>query len=666
MTFHAESPATELGPGQRLQPRHPIVPTSSVLQPLGTDDVRISGGFWGDRQQLNRKTTIPHAEEWVERMGWAANFDYAVNGGLPQKRRGREFSDSEVYKLLEGMAWEIGRSADAELDRRFNALARRVALAQESDGYLNTMFGRPGQNPRYSDLEWGHELYCFGHLIQAGVARARNGGDDLLVHTAIAAADHVCREFGDEQDLRTCGHPEIETALVELWRLTAAQRYLDMARMFIERRGRGGLGKIFFGQEYFQDEITVREADTLRGHAVRALYLSSGAVDLAVEDQDAQLLDAVEHQLRNTLARRTYVTGGMGAQHEGESFGADFALPPDRSYSETCAGIAAVQLSQRLLLATGDPLHADTVERVLFNVIAAAVAEDGRSFFYTNTLHQRHRGQVPPADQPSHRAASGMRAPWFDVSCCPTNLTRTLASLGAYIASTDATGLQIHQYVPSTISATTQAGQQIEVVVETEYPFAGGVTCKVVQAPEGPWTLSLRIPQWAAEARLVLPDGSVLNAGPGVLRVPVSPRTGESIELQLPVEPRWTRADPRVDAVRGHVAVERGPLVLALESVDLTYGSADADLREREVSEVVVDARHPLRESDGVVLVPVRYVDHHDSQWPYAGSQGGLPAGQDSESREDDDADPAWIPLIPYYGWGNRGPSTMRVWLPVD
>ncbi|QCB94410.1 glycoside hydrolase family 127 protein [Cellulomonas shaoxiangyii] len=622
----------------------PAVPSRSRWRPLGLDEVTLTGGFWGDLQDLNASTMIAHVEGWLERLGWNGNFDAAVEGRLPLDRQGREFSDSETYKLLEAMAWEVGRTGDADLDRRLRALTARVAAAQEPDGYLSTMFGRPGQRPRWSDLEWGHELYCIGHLVQAGVARARTHGDDELVQVAVRAADLVCREFGaDGPQQGVCGHPEIEVALVELYRVTGEQRYLDQARLFVERRGHGLLGEIDFGPQYFQDDLPVRDAHVLDGHAVRALYLASGAADLAVEDGDDELLAAVTAQVLTTLARRTYLTGGMGAHHEGESFGADFELPPDRSYSETCAGIASVMVNQRLLLQTGDARHADAVERTLYNVVAASPSQDGRAFYYTNTLHQRVPGREVAPDELSPRAASSLRAPFFAVSCCPTNVTRTVASLAAYVATVDDHGLQLHQYAPATIRAELADGRAVELEVTTSYPDDGRVVVRTVRGPEDGWTLTLRVPAWAEDARVTRADGTTAQAAPGYVEV-AGPAQGEQLVLDLPVRARWTWADPRVDAVRGQVAVERGPLVLALESTDLGDDVASA---------VVSTAQAPV-ERDGRVLVPVASRELPDGPWPFRGA----PAGAPDPARE--------VPLVPYHAWANRGPSTMRVWLPVE
>ncbi|NNU27637.1 glycoside hydrolase family 127 protein [Isoptericola sediminis] len=619
----------------------PVAPSTGALTPLGLHDVTITGGFWTRMQDLNATAIIDHAEYWMERVGWIGNFDAAVEGRLPADRQGREFSDSDVYKLMEAMAWEIGRTGDPGLERRFTALVDRIRPVQEPDGYLNTMFGRRGQQPRYSDFEWGHELYCFGHLIQAGVARARTHGHDSFVDIAVRAADHVCDVFGPDGLEKVGGHPEIETALVELGRHTGERRYLEQARLFLERRGHGLLGEIDFGPEYFQDDVPVRAAEVLRGHAVRALYLASGALDVAAETGDTDLLDAVTSQVARTVATRTYLTGGMGAHHEGESFGQDYELPPDRAYSETCAGVGAIHTAHRLLLADGGAEHADLVERVLYNVISASPAQDGRAFHYTNTLHQREPGTEPAQDEPSPRAASSLRAPWFAVSCCPTNVARTLSSLGAYVATTSADGLQVHQYASAHIRADIAGG--VEVDVETRYPEDGLVRVRIAATPPEPWTLSLRVPGWCPSAVLRVGEEE-REMGPGYADVRREWAVGDVVELVIPLAARWTWPHPQVDALRGQVAVERGPVVYCLESVDL---GVDVALAEVVASDAPAD--------DGtIVRVPVRLRERIEATWPYRPEPDAAAAG---EVRD--------VTLVPYHAWANRGPSTMRVWMPV-
>ncbi|WP_117211072.1 glycoside hydrolase family 127 protein [Allorhizocola rhizosphaerae] len=513
--------------------RTPVLPSTGALRPASAT---VEGGFWAAR---DANVVIEHCLESLEREGWIQNFrDF---GG-----RGREFADSEVYKTLEAMAW----ASHSRLDE----VARVVKGAQQPDGYLNTRF----KDARYTDLEWGHELYCYGHLIQAGVAGARSGGSSL-VEIAIRAADHV---VGFE---RYCGHPGIEMALVELYRVTGSSKYLDQAKSFVDRRGSKLLGDIAFGRAYFQDDMPVRERRVFAGHAVRELYLACGAVDVAVETGDSVLLKTIIEQYDRTLERRTYITGGMGSRRADESFGEDFELPPEGAYSETCAGIASVMLAWRLLLATGSHRWADVIERTLYNVVAASPSADCRSFFYANPLGWSGRDS-------GRFEVAGQRAPWFEVSCCPTNLARTFASLACYLATSTDDGVQIHQYAPGVVRA-----GDIELRVETAYPWDGRVTVTVVETPAREWELKLRVP------------------GSGYQRQRKRWRPGDSAVLELPVSLRLVEADPRIEAVRGCVAVERGPLVYCAETTV----------------------------ADGVTT------------------------------------------LVPYHSWANRGPSTMRVWVPL-
>ncbi|GIH27154.1 hypothetical protein Aph01nite_54640 [Acrocarpospora phusangensis] len=559
---------------------NPVVPSTGALTPLGLDAVRLSPGFWGDLRALNQEVIIGHCLDWMEKLGWIGNF-------RGESARGREFADSEVYKLLEAMSWAR--------DPRFDELAATVVAAQESDGYLNTRWS----GDRYRDFEWGHELYCYGHLIQAGVARWRTSGEHEFTDAVRRAADHVCRRFMDTGE--TCGHPEIEMALVELYRLTGTDRYLEMARRFVERRGTPALAEVEFGRAYFQDDMPVRDADVFRGHAVRAMYLACGTVDVAVETGDTELLAAVEAQWERTIARRTHLTGGMGSRHSGESFGDDFELPPDRAYSETCAAVGSVMLSHRLLLATGRRRYAEQAERTLYNVVAASPALDGRSFFYTNPLQVRVAGQ--PAEGVNPRAEGALRAPWFAVSCCPNNVARTLASLPAYLATATADGIQIHHPAAGEI---THDG--LELRVETGYPWDGGVAVHVVAAPAAPRRISVGE---HTEERVWEP--------------------GDVVAVELDVRPRWVRPDPRVDAVRGCVAVERGPLVYCAESA---AGGPSLELVQ------VLTGTPPREErADGVVELEV----------PSAALGDGVVGP---------------LRLVPYHRWGNRGPATMRVWLP--
>jgi DUF1680 family protein len=651
---------------------------------LGVGELRLDGGFWGALQETNAQATLRHCLDWMEDLGWLGNFDRVAEGTTGGERPGWQFSDSEVYKLLEALAWEYGRTGDPAVDALLGKVVDRVAAAQDEDGYLNTCFGHAGQPGRYSDLSTGHELYCTGHLLQAAVARVRTigraGAEDPLVEAARRAADHVCREFGAEGrggDGRDgiCGHPEIEVGLAELGRALDEPRYTEQARLFVGRRGHGTLAPIaLLSPAYFQDDVPVRDADVWRGHAVRALYLAAGAVDVAVDTDDEDLRAAVERQWTRSVERRTYLTGGMGSRHQDEGFGDDWELPPDRAYCETCAGVASVMVSWRLLLATGEVRYADLIERTLYNVVATSPRSDGRAFFYANPLQQREPGADVRPDAVNPRAEGGVRAPWFDVSCCPTNVARTLASWQAYAAFVeDAPGassdggvvVTLAQYAAGDLRIVLDDGDEVALRVTTQYPHDGRIRVEVVGVPERPVRLRLRVPHWADGATLTGTDGSITAVGPGW--ADAGPALGHAAEarhgslpgrtvavddvvtLDLPVGPRLTWPDPRVDAVRGTVAVERGPLVLALESVDLPDGVLLEQVR-------LDPAVAPRAQGDGAVVRAVAV--------PLPGVGAGTPPCAPAPM-PDTGAAAHDLPLVPYHRWAERGPSTMRVFLPT-
>ncbi|WP_336921921.1 glycoside hydrolase family 127 protein [Aquipuribacter sp. SD81] len=615
----------------------------------------LTDGFWAERQRVNGYATLAHCFAWLERLGWLDNFDRVLTGTTGGYRPGWQFSDSEVYKLMEALAWEHARTGDPDAEAMLLRLTVRVAAAQDDDGYLNTCFGHDGQDPRWSDLEKGHELYCAGHLFQAAVARARTAPEDELVRVARRLADHVCREFGSSGRDGICGHPEVELGLAELGRALKERRYVEQALLFVERRGHGRLGAIpLLGPQYFQDDLPVREADVWRGHAVRALYLGAAAVDVAVDLGDDDLLDAVRRQWDRTVERRTYITGGMGSRHQDEGFGEDWELPPDRAYCETCAGVASVMVSWRLWLATGDVRYVDLMERTLFNVVATSPRSDGRAFFYANPLQQRVAGSDVDQDTENPRAEGGTRAPWFDVSCCPTNVARTLASWQAYAVGVEQTPgggdvVTLLQYAGAEVRVGLTGGGHLALRVRTRYPVEGEVDVEVVEAPDRPVTVRLRVPHWAEGARLVTPQGEG-EAPPGWADVTRRFAVGERIRLLLPVAPRFTWPDPRVDAVRGCVAVEAGPLVLCVESTDLPAGVDVEEVRVDPAGRVRPVGAGRARAAGAVVPAPEP-------------AEGGRPPFGPRPPA--DSGRPFELPLVPYHSWAERAPTTMRVWLPT-
>jgi DUF1680 family protein len=519
--------------------------------------------------------------------------------------------------------------------------AALLARAQDPDGYLDSYFQHDHPDRRWADLTEGHELYCAGHLIQAAVAAARAGVGDELLPVARRLADLVVARFGEGEEV--CGHPEIETALVELYRLTGHRPYLDLAAAFVQRRGHGVLGEGRFGRAYHQDHEPVRTAAEFTGHAVRQVYLLAGVVDVAVETGDAQLLAAAERLWESAFRAKTYITGAHGSRHRDEAVGDPYELPPDRAYAETCAAIGSFQWNWRLLLATGQHRYAEEMERALYNAIAVSTAADGRHFFYSNPLQLRTGHDGSEQDAPSRRL------PWYTCACCPPNLARLLAALHCYAATEDDTGLQLHLYAAGEVRA---AGRSVSV--QTGYPWDGRVTLTVSADRDEPWTLALRVPAWCTAAAITV-DGAHLaaEAVDGYLRVTRSWDAPTTVVLDLPMPPRVRSAHPRVDAVRGCVALTRGPLVYAVEQADLPPGTT--------LEDVAVDAAAPVRvvrAADPDALVPVSLAALGEVR-----DSTAVPLYPDPSDAVA--ATPLTVTAVPYFLWANRSPGPMRVWVPI-
>lgn len=621
----------------------PVAPSRQArqtLRPLRVDRVVLHpDGLLGSWQRRNIEATLPHCLAQIEASGALPNLRRAAT--VPHV--GMWFSDSDVYKTLEAMAWALAVAPDAALTAQFDAIVAVVDAAQEADGYLNSYFQHATAGRRWQELPTSHELYCAGHLIQAAVAADRAGVGARLMPIARRFADLIVDRFGPSGEDAVCGHPEIETALVELYRATGQRSYLDTARAFVDRRGRGLLGEGQFGRAYFQDQVEVRAATEFIGHAVRQLYLLAGVVDVAVETGDDELLDAAERLWRSAYDAKTYVTGGHGSRHRDEAVGDAYELPSDRAYAETCAAIGSFQWNWRLLLATGEHRYADEMERTLYNAIAAAISLDGRNFFYSNPLQLR-TGHHDGEDAPSQRLA------WYRCACCPPNLARLIGSLHSYLVTADDTGLQVHQYTSGDI----EDGDR-SVRVATGYPWDGAVRLTVTSADQTEWTLALRVPSWCTSFELRI-DGVATDVSPvdGYLRL-TRVWTGQTVELDLALPTRLIAPHPRVDAIRGCVALARGPLVYALEHVDLPAGLT--------LEDVVLDLSGAVRarRSDPSSPIPIS-VDVLGQAVDAASTPLYRTPGIDGEVGR---ATPVPLTAVPYFLWGNRRPGAMRVWIPV-
>lgn len=619
-----------------------VAPTAAAIstyRPISAADVTVRAGFWADRLATNGQRTIPVGFEQLDRAGNLHNLELA--SGRPGSGGYRAlglmfdkpfpFLDSDVYKWLEGVAWELARTANGPLRSNADAAIGLIERAQREDGYLNTYVQVLAPGTEYRDLEWGHELYCYGHLVQAAIAWHRALGDDRLLLVAERAVNSVDRAIGVGGREAVDGHPGIEMALVELYRTTGQGRYLELASTFIDRRGRGLLAGGRFGRAYWQDHLPLREAPSVAGHAVRQLYLDCGAVDVAIELGDAGLLDAVLRRWRDMVSTRMYLTGGLGSRHRDEAFGDPFELPPDRAYAETCAAIASVMLAWRLLLATGEPACADLIERAVYNAVLPALSLDGTAFFYVNPLQRRtHRAWAEPGD--------GERLAWYACACCPPNLMRLVGSWQQMIATTDDAGVQLHQYATGHVAART-GGDELRLAVETDYPWSGSVKVSVLAAPARPLELALRVPGWCESAALAGTEGDIGQLRPDRRMIAASRtwQAGDVVELTLDMPPRVTAPDDRIDAARGCVALERGPIVYCIESADLAPGT--------ELEAVALAEHGPIstlpRPDIGPAVVAL-------SAKGRAGNS------------------PIEITAVPYFAWANRAVGGMRVWIPRD
>ncbi|ASW54448.1 glycoside hydrolase family 127 protein [Plantactinospora sp. KBS50] len=629
----------------------PVVPTSPsrcTLRPLDAGAVRLDpGGLLGSWQARNAAATLPHCIEQLDVRGNLRNLR-RVTGEADGAFSGMWFADSDVYKTLEAAFWDLGRSGGGDPAFRAEVTAL-LEKAQDPDGYLDSYYQTDHRDRQWSELHYSHEMYCAGHLIQAAVAAARAAAGDeagqQLVGVARRFADLLVRRYGPDGADGICGHPEIETALVELYRVTGHRPYLALAARFVELRGHGLLGGDRFGPRYFQDHAPVRHAREVAGHVVRQVYLLAGAVDVAVENGDAELLAATERLWESALASRTYLTGGQGSRHRDEAFGDPYELPPDRAYAETCAAIGSFQWAWRLLLATGRVRYADAMERFLYNGIAVGIGQSGREFFYANPLQLRTGHDGSDEDAPTQRL------PWYSCACCPPNLARLMASLHHYTATGDARGLQLHLYASGRYAS---AGRTIEV--SGDYPWDGRISITVRATDERPWTLALRVPDWCASARLSV-NGAEFGAPAqaGYLRLARTWQPGDRVELVLAMPPRLIAAHPRVDAVRGTVALARGPLVYCLEHLDVPEALSGAVFEDIEL-----DPAGPVQAVPAAGLAPVR-----------------LTATVSARGSTDDDLyrplDPAARPAatgavvssVPYFLWANRAAGPMRVWIPL-
>ena len=588
-------------------------------------EVRIEDDFWLPRLETTRDKTLAHNFKLCETTGRIGNFSRAA-GKLEGKFEGYFFNDSDVYKVLEGAAYALALGPDPELEEYVDGLIAKLAAAQQDDGYLNSYFALTPTEQRWTNLRVRHELYCAGHLLEAAIAHHQATGKRSLLDVAVRFIDHIATIFGPGKRADVPGHEEIELALVKLYKLTGEERYLKLAEFFLEQRGTAE-GRELYG-DYCQDHLPLAEQTEIAGHAVRAMYLYSGAVDVATITANRGYINAMDRIWEDLVYRKMYITGGIGPSSSNEGFTVAYDLPNDTAYAETCAAIGMALWNHRLNLLHRDAKYVDVLERALYNGLLSGVSLDGEKFFYTNPLGSR---------------GNHHRKPWYKCACCPTNIVRFLPSLGGYVYATSDTGVYVNLYVAGNGKA--KVGETtVTLTQKTRYPWDGSVTLRLEPERPAEFDVFLRIPDWCAGATLKVNGAAVeLRTQKGYARLNREWKAGDTIELNMPMPIRRVKAHPKVEANVGRVALRRGPVVYCLEA-------ADNSGRVRNLAlppESKLTAEHRSGLLGGVTVIK------------------GRALAVTSEERDGTrPAEPVDFTAIPYYAWDNRAAGEMVVWIP--
>ncbi len=639
----------------------------SYLSSLPLSSVTLAHGFLAGRAQLVRDTVIPWQWEALndrlvgaERSGCVHNFQVAA-GEKEGKFHGLFWQDSDLAKWIEAASYRLATHPDPALGAELDRIIATIARAQGGDGYLNTYFQLVEPANRWANLRDCHELYVAGHFIEAGVAHFTATGKRPLLDVVCRLADLVGRTFGPGPDQRPgyCGHEEIELALVKLARVTGEERYRDLALYFIDQRGRSPnyfeaearrrneTGKLPWhmhhdGLATLQAARPVRELTEPVGHAVRMMYLLAAMIDLARDRKDAALAGQCHRLWSAITTRHLYITGGVGTEPYGEKFCEPFDLPPDRAYAETCAAIGVVMCARRLLDQELHGGYADVMERALYNNVLAGLALDGRTFFYVNPLEV-----VPAVAKRRYEChlVRTQRVPWFGCACCPPNVARLFASLGDYAYSRTTDGLAVHLYAGGE-ARFTAGSEAVRLQVQTEYPWREQVTLQVgLQAP-AEFTLHLRLPGWCRAPRLAVNGVTqqIENVS-GYARLHRVWQPGDRIALEFAMPVERVRADARVFAAAGQVALQRGPVVYCVEEKD----------NGPQLSALSLPRSSPLQAHFVPALLGGCVIIEGQAQRTDIG--GALYSPEPAAVRA--------VPFcaVPYALWANRGEGEMRVWL---
>ena len=620
------------------------------INPVPFTSVKVTDNFWGQRLQASREVTIPLAFSKCEETGRYENFVKAAHPSDTYKVEGFSFDDTDVYKTIEGASYSLQTYPDKKLQKYIDSVLVIVAGAQEPDGYLYTARTMNPKHPhnwagkeRWVAVEnLSHEFYNLGHMIEGAVAHYQATGKRNFLDIAIKYADCVCREIGNgpQQKKYVPGHQIAEMALVKLYMVTGDKKYLDQAKFFLDTRGYTSRK-----DAYSQAHKPVVEQDEAVGHAVRAVYMYSGMADVAAITGDSSYIKAIDKIWDNIVSKKIYITGGIGARHAGEAFGNNYELPNLSAYCETCAAIGNVYMNYRLFLLHGDAKYFDVLERTLYNGLISGVSLDGGSFFYPNPLSSNGKYS---------------RKPWFGCACCPSNVSRFIPSLPGYVYAVKNDQVYVNLYLSNKAELKVDK-KKILLEQETGYPWNGDIRLKITQGNQD-FTMKLRIPGWVRgnvlpsdlysyadnqkPAYQVSVNGQTVESdvNDGYLSIARKWKKGDVVEVHFDMIPRIVKANPKVEADHGRVAVERGPIVYCAEWPDNRFN----------VHSILLNQHPQFKVTDKPeLLYGIRQITTDAQALSY--DKAGKLVTKDVE-----------LTLIPYYAWAHRGEGDMEVWLPID
>ena len=628
------------------------------VKPVPFTAVHLNDNFWAPRIEVNRTVTIPFAFQKCEETGRLENFNRAaaaLKGELKDKKLPPyPFDDTDLYKVIEGAAYTLSVHPDSKLEAYVDGLIEKIAAAQEKDGYLYPARTIDPQKPHpwAGAARWelekvdSHELYNLGHLYEAAIAYYQATGKRSLLEVALKTADLLDRTFGPGKQSIWPGHQITEMGLARLYRATGNERYLKLAKFLLDVRGPDGAKGS--GRQYNQSHLKVVDQTEAVGHAVRATYMYSGMADVAALTGDVSYINAIDKIWDNVTSAKLYITGGIGATGSGEAFGGNYELPNMTAYNETCAAIGNDYWNHRLFLLHADGRYIDVMERTLYNGLISGVSLDGKLFFYPNPLESNGQHQ---------------RSPWFGVACCPGNITRFLASVPGYVYAQQGDKLYVNLFAASTADIKMDNGRQVKLIQETGYPWDGTVKMTVNPDRSGAFTINVRIPGWARneaapgslyrfidrtdDAVTLMVNGKAVptNVDKGYARLDRTWKRGDVIELTLPMPIRRVAADERVEADRGRVALQRGPIVYCAEWPDNPKGHV-RNLMLADDQKLAAEFTSALL--GGITVIKGKAVAlSYDDQNKVVKNEQTFTA-------------------IPYYAWANRGPGEMIVWLPTS